>query len=116
VRPARHPLFRVIGLDDVEADLKVAPWEAALGATVRVPTLVDSSNMTLKTPPGSHAGQRLRLRGEGLNRRGGGRGDEYLRLQIVNPQILTEAERELYQQLATASAFDPRASTKGARG
>lgn len=115
VRLAPHPVFRVIGLDDVEADLKVAPWEAALGATVGVPTLAGTGDVNLKVPPGSRAGQRLRLRGEGLNRRGGGRGDQYVRLQIVNPHVLTEAERELYTQLAKASRFDPRA-TKGSHG
>ncbi|MCM2258044.1 MAG: J domain-containing protein [Vicinamibacteria bacterium] len=116
VRLASHPVFRVIGLDDVEADLKVAPWEAALGATVGVPTLAGTGDVNLKIPPGSRAGQRLRLRGEGLNRRGGGRGDQYVRLQIVNPQVLTEAERELYAQLAQASRFDPRAPAKGSHG
>ena len=63
----------------------------------------------MKVPPGSQAGQRLRLRGEGLNRRGGGRGDEYLRLHIVNPPHLSDAEKELFGKLAAASRFDARA-------
>jgi DnaJ-class molecular chaperone len=83
---------------------------------VGVPTLAGTGDVNLKIPPGSRAGQRLRLRGEGLNRRGGGRGDQYVRLQIVNPQVLTEAERELYAQLAQASRFDPRAPAKGSHG
>ena len=116
VRIERHPVFRVVGTDDIEADLPVAPWEAALGASVRVPTLLGPSGIEMKIPPGSQAGQRLRLRGEGLNRRGGGRGDEYLRLRIVNPPRLNEAEKELYARLAAASRFDARAAGKGGRG
>ena len=93
----------------VRTDLKVSPWEAALGASVRVPTLEGPSAIEMKVPPGSQAGQRLRLRGEGLNRRGGGRGDEYLRLHIVNPPHLSDAEKELFGKLAAASRFDARA-------
>jgi curved DNA-binding protein len=111
VRLERHPVFRVVGADDIQADLKVTPWEAALGAEVRVPALDGSAAIAMKVPPGSQAGQRLRLRGKGLNRRGGGQGDAYLRLRIVNPPSLTLAERELYARLAAASRFDPRAAT-----
>lgn len=116
VRLARHPVFQVVGVDDIQADLPVAPWEAALGASVRVPTLEGPSGIEMKIPPGSQAGQRLRLRGEGLNRRGGGRGDEYLRLKIVNPPHLNEAEKELYAGLAAASRFDARAARNGGQG
>jgi len=91
----------------------VAPWEAALGASVRVPTLEGPAEIAMKIPPGSQGGRRLRLRGEGLNRREGGRGDEYLRLQIVNPPHLNEAERKLYAGLAAASRFDARAAMGG---
>ncbi len=113
VQIERHPVFQVIGADDIQADLPVAPWEAALGATVRVPTLEGPARIEMKVPPGSQAGQRLRLRGEGLNRRGGGRGDEYLRLHLVNPPHLDEAEKDLYARLAAASRFDARAATNG---
>ncbi len=113
VRLERHPVFQVVGVDDIQADLPVAPWEAALGAKVRVPTLEGPAEIEMKIPPGSQAGQRLRLRGEGLNRRAGGRGDEYLRLHIVNPPHLNEAEKELYARLAAASRFDARAGTGG---
>ena len=116
MRLERHPVFQVVGADDIQADLPVAPWEAALGARVRVPTLEGPAGIEMKIPPGSQAGQRLRLRGEGLNRRGGGRGDEYLRLHIVNPPHLNEAEKELYAKLAAASRFDARAATKGGHG
>ena len=116
VRLERHPVFQVVGVDDIQAELPVAPWEAALGAKVRVPTLEGPAVIEMKIPPGSQAGQRLRLRGEGMNRRGGGRGDEYLRLRIVNPPHLNEAEKELFAKLAAASRFDARAATKGGHG
>ncbi len=117
VRLEKHPVFQVIGADDIQAELKVAPWEAALGAKVRVPTLKGPADVEMQIPPGSQAGQRLRLRGEGLNRRAGGRGDEYFRLHIVNPLHLNEAEKDLYVRLAAASSFDARAETvKGAHG
>jgi curved DNA-binding protein len=116
VRLERHPVFHVVGVDDIQAELPVAPWEAALGAKVRVPTLEGPAAIEMKIPPGSQAGQRLRLRGEGLFRRGGGRGDEYLRLHIVNPPHLNEAEKELYAQLAAASRFDARGAMKGGPG
>jgi curved DNA-binding protein len=111
VRLDRHPVFRVVGVDDIQAELPVAPWEAALGAKVRVPTLEGPATIEMKVPPGSQAGQRLRLRGEGLKRRAGGRGDAYLRLQIVNPPQLSDAEKALYTSLAAASRFDARAAS-----
>ena len=117
VRLEPHPVFRVIDVDDIQADLKVAPWEAALGAEVLVPTLDEGpARVEMRIPPGSQAGQRLRLRGKGLNRRRGGRGDEYLRLHIVNPPQLSDAEKELYAKLAAASRFDARAAMKGGQG
>jgi DnaJ-class molecular chaperone len=112
VRLEAHPVFQVVGADDIQAELKIAPWEAALGAKVRVPTLQGPPGIQMKVPPNSQGGQRLRLRGEGLNRRGGGRGDEYLRLHIVNPPDLSEVEKDLYSRLAAASLFDARVETK----
>jgi curved DNA-binding protein len=116
VRLDRHPTFHVVGVDDIQAELKVAPWEAALGATVRAPTIEGPSEIEMTIPAGSQSGQRLRLRGEGLNRRGGGRGDEFLRLRIVNPPHLTAAQKDLFAKLAATSHFDPRASAQGGRG
>jgi DnaJ-class molecular chaperone len=116
VRLERHPVFQVVGVDDIQADLGVSPWEAALGAKVRVPTLEGPAGVEMKIPAGSQGGQRLRLRGEGLNRRGGGRGDEYLRLHVVNPPSLNDEEKELYTKLAAASRFDARAAMKGGYG
>lgn len=101
-----HPLFRVDG-HDLYIDLPLAPWEAALGATVEVPTVTGAVN--LKIPPGTAAGRRLRLSRKGLPKPGGGEGDLYAVVQIVNPTVLDERERELFGELARHSKFDPRA-------
>ena len=106
-----HPLFHVLEDGDMEIELPVAPWEAALGAKVRVPTLEGAVDMTV--PAGAQGGQRLRLRGQGLQRRGSGRGDQYVRLKLVNPPTLTDSERALFEQLAAASRFNPRELMKG---
>jgi curved DNA-binding protein len=106
VRIEPHPMFKTLGDGDLEIDLPVAPWEAALGATVRTPTI--DGPVELKIPPNTQGGRRLRLRGQGLNRRSGGRGDLYVRIEIVNPPSLSERERELFQRLASESKFDPR--------
>ena len=105
VRLEPHPLFNIQG-DDVQIELPVAPWESALGARVKVPTLDGPVDMAI--PAGAQGGQRLRLRGQGLNRRGGGRGDEYVRLKIVIPPRLTETEKDLFQKLAAQSGFNAR--------
>ena len=106
VRIRPHRMFDVTGDDDVQVELPVAPWEAALGARVSVPTIEGPVEMTI--PGGTQAGQRLRLRGQGLNRRGGGRGDQYAKLKIVNPPKLTPSERELFEKLRAESRFNAR--------
>jgi len=106
-----HPLFHVLEEGDVEIELPVAPWEAALGAKVRIPTIEGSVDMMV--PAGTQGGQRLRLRGQGVQRRGSGRGDQYVRLKLVNPPSLTASERALFEQLAAASHFNPRELMKG---
>jgi curved DNA-binding protein len=105
VRIAPHPRFRVEARD-LHVDLPVSPSEAALGARVPVPTLTGSARV--RVPAGSSTGRRLRLRGEGMPTSGGGHGDLYAHVQIVVPKQLDERERELYEQLAAASRFDPR--------
>jgi curved DNA-binding protein len=105
-----HPLFRPDG-HDLYLDLPLAPWEAALGATIEVPTLAGAVN--LKVPPGTAAGRKLRLAKKGLPRPGGGEGDLYAIVQIVNPTVLGERERELFRELAAASRFDPRGHFSG---
>jgi curved DNA-binding protein len=105
VRLRRHPRFRVDG-DDLRTKLEVSPWEAALGATVELPTL--DGRAQVKVPAGSSCGRRLRLRGEGMPRRGGGRGNLYAEVRIVLPEKLTRAERKAFEELAKVSRFDPR--------
>jgi curved DNA-binding protein len=92
--------------DDLQVDLHVAPWEAALGATVPIPTL--TGNAQVRVPAGSSSGRRLRLRGRGLPRGDGERGDLYGVVQITLPKQLSEQERELFEQLASVSEFNPR--------
>jgi len=106
VRIEPHPLFEIVGDVDVQIEFPVAPWEAALGARVNVPTLDGSVEM--KIPPGTQGGTRLRLRGQGLNKRRGGRGDEYVKIKIVIPPKLTARETSLFEKLAAESKFDPR--------
>src|SRR5262245_49098184 len=108
LRQQPHSRFSVTG-DDTEVEVPIAPWEAALGATVPVPTLDGTAEV--RVPPGIASGQRLRLRGQGLNIRGGGRGDHFARLKIVVPKELTEAEKKLFQELSKVSKFRPRNGT-----
>jgi curved DNA-binding protein len=105
VRVRPHPRFRVDG-DDLHVDLPVAPWEAALGASVQVQTL--DGRARVRVPEGSSCGRKLRLRGEGLPRAGGDRGDLYASVRIEVPKHPSREERELFEQLADVSSFDPR--------
>jgi curved DNA-binding protein len=106
IRLRPHPRLRVKG-DDLQVDLEVAPWEAALGAKVPVQTLTGTAQVTV--PPGSSSGRRLRLRGEGLPKEGGGKGDLHAVVSIKVPKNLTRKERDLFEQLSKASKFNPRA-------
>jgi len=105
IRLRPHPMFAIRG-DDLEVELPVAPWEAVLGAKVETPTI--DGKVELKIPSGAKSGQRLRLRGQGLNKRNGGRGDEYVRLKVVTPKDVSAEERRLYEELQRVSRFDPR--------
>jgi curved DNA-binding protein len=100
-----HRLYRASG-HDLFLDLPVTPWEAALGASVAIPTPAGAVN--LKVPAGTRGGQQLRLAGRGLATPQGGVGDLHAIVQIVLPPELTERERGLLKELATASAFNPR--------
>ena len=104
VRLARHPDLRLEGAD-LYADLEVAAWEAVLGASVPVPTL--DGEVTLKVPAGSTAGQKLRLRGQGLPREDGTRGDLYAVLEIVVPAEIGAEEKKLWEKLAQESRWRP---------
>ncbi len=108
-----HPLFAVVGDDDLQLELPVAPWEVALGAKVTVPTLNGSVEMVI--PSGSQGGQRLRLRGKGMSRQGDGAGDLYVKLKVVVPSKLSVDERELFEKLAATSGFRPRDLMTGDR-
>jgi curved DNA-binding protein len=105
VRIAPHLRYRLEGRD-LHADLRLAPWEAALGTSVALPT--PGGEAKVKVPPGTSSGRRLRLRGRGLPNPRGKPGDLLAEAKIVVPAKLSEAERELFEQLAASSAFDPR--------
>jgi curved DNA-binding protein len=100
-----HALYRAVE-HDLYFDLPLAPWEAALGASVEVPTLAGAVN--LKVPAGTSSGQKLRLTGRGLPRPRGGAGDLFAVAQIVVSAAPNARERELYQELATAGDAPPR--------
>jgi curved DNA-binding protein len=101
-----HPLFRVSG-HDLYLDLPLAPWEAVLGTEVQLPTL--GAPVLLKVPPGTRAGQHLRLSKRGLPKPRGGEGDLFAIVQIVVPAAVSDAERARYRELAEHSTFNPRA-------
>ena len=101
VRLAKHPDFEVDGHNLVH-ELEIAPWEAALGAEISVPTL--TGKVSIKIPHGTASGQKFRVRGHGL----GKTGDLHITVKIVMPDKLTEAQKKLWQQLAEESKFNPR--------
>lgn len=105
IRIAPHPLFDIVG-HNLEVVVPLAPWEAALGAKVEVPTLKESVLVTI--PAGSQAGQRLRIKGKGLVNKQQ-TGDLFAVIKIVMPPKPDEKSTELWQQLAEAQAsFSPR--------
>jgi curved DNA-binding protein len=105
VRLVPHPRYRVQGRD-VTVDLPLAPWEAALGASVAIDT--PGGEAKVKVPPGTSSGRRLRLRGRGLPNPKGRPGDLFAEVRIMVPAKLSAEERRLFEQLAAASTFDPR--------
>lgn len=105
VRIAPHPRYRIEGRD-LHVLLPVTPWEAALGAAVAVDT--PAGEAKVKVPSGTSSGRRLRLRGRGMPSRGDKPGDLYAEVRVMVPDRLAEEERELFEQLAAVSAFDPR--------
>ena len=101
---APHPLYRMDGRD-LYLTAPVSPWEAALGARLKVPTL--AGTVELRLPEGSQSGQKLRLKGRGMPATPPG--DQYVLIEIINPKVDSERARELYRTLARDLAFDPRA-------
>ena len=100
-----HPRYRLDG-SDLMTTLPLSPWEAALGGKVSVQTL--EGERTVRIPPGSSSGRKIRLRGLGFPAAGGAKGDLYAELKIVVPEKLTERERKLFSELAAASEFEAR--------
>lgn len=98
-----HGLYTVEG-KDLSLVLPVAPWEAGLGATVKVPTLGGPVNLAIK--PGAQSGQKLRLAGRGLP--GKPPGDQYVVLKIVMPRLAGAADRELLEKMREQMSFNPR--------
>ena len=105
-----HALFTVDGRD-ITLVLPVAPWEAALGAGVKVPTLGGAVNLTI--PPNAQSGQKLRLKGRGLP--GSVPGDQYVLLQIVMPPVDSAEDRALMETMRRQMPFNPRAITRSLR-
>jgi molecular chaperone DnaJ len=105
---APHPFFERKG-DDIHLGLPITAPEAALGATIEVPTL--KGKVSMKIPPATSSGRTFRLRGYGMPKpkNGGGAGDELVKVRIVMPSSLTEAEMELYRQLRALRTDNPRA-------
>ncbi len=104
VRLRPHPLYVLQG-KDVQIELPLAPWEAALGAKIAVPTLGGTVELTI--PAGAQTGQKLRLRGRGLP--GVPSGDQLVSIKLVTPAAETTQAREAYERLRRELKFDPRA-------
>jgi curved DNA-binding protein len=101
IRLVPHPRYRVVG-DDLEMELPLWPWQAVLGAKVRVDT--PDGAVTLTIPPGTQGGRRLRLRDRGLPRGEGGRGALHAVVRIVVPEQPGAAEQKAYEALRASAA------------
>jgi curved DNA-binding protein len=100
-----HPFYRVAGLD-IHVDLPLAPWEAVLGTSVKLPT--PAGAVSLKVPAGTRAGAQLRLTGRGMAR-GGSTGNLFANVRVEVPTVVDDRQRALFEQLAKTSNFNPRA-------
>lgn len=105
MRLARHPEFSVDGAD-LYHDLDLSPWEAVLGVKVKIPTLDGTTALTV--PAGTAAGRQLRLRGLGLPKADGTRGDMHACVRIQTPVTVSAEERTSWEKLAALSTFKPR--------
>jgi curved DNA-binding protein len=101
---APDPLYRVVGRD-LHLDLPVAPWEAALGASIKTPT--PSGPIMLRVPPNSAQGRELRVKGRGIPAKDPG--DLHVHLTIMLPRADTAEAKDLYEKMSRDMAFDPRA-------
>lgn len=104
VRIAPHPRYRLDGRD-LHVELRLAPWDAALGASVALDT--PGGEVKVKVPASTSSGKRIRLRGRGLPNPKGTSGDLYADTRIMMPPKLSRAERQLFEQLAAESDFAP---------
>lgn len=103
VEVMKHPTFDVME-NDIYLTLPITPWEAALGATVVIPTL--AGKIDLKIPPGSQGGQKLRIKNRGLP--GSPPGNQYVLLKIITPPAQTEEAKALYKKMAEVMPYNPR--------
>ena len=107
---ASDPRFTLAGRD-LTADVKIEPWQAALGDQVDVETM--DGTVTLSVPPGTQSGQKLRLKDKGLPNPKGPSGDLFVRLLITVPKTLTDKQRKLYEQLKDEASSKPGPSGAG---
>jgi len=105
VKLRTHPIFVPTG-KDVQVELPLAPWEAALGARVAVPTL--GGTVELNIPAGSQTGQKLRLRGRGLP--GAPAGDQFVSIKLMTPNADTPQAKEAYERMKREFNFNPRSA------
>ena len=104
IRLRPHHLYEVVG-KDVQVELPLAPWEAALGAKVAVPTLGGTVELTI--PAGAQSGQKLRLRARGFP--GNPAGDQMVTIKLVTPAAQSATQKEAYERMKRDFNFDPRA-------
>lgn len=102
---AQDPRFKVSGKNLIHS-LAISPWEAALGAQVKVPTF--EGDVSLKIPAGSQGSTKLRLRDKGMLMKNSQRGDLLVVLKICVPEKLNDTEKRLFEELAENSTFNPR--------
>lgn len=108
IKFAPHPDFDVKDYD-LTLSLPIAPWEAALGAKVAIPTLTGKVNVNI--PENSQAGQKFRIKGKGLPKKNANEaGDLFVMLKVVMPPELNNESKALWQELAAKNSFDPRAN------
>jgi curved DNA-binding protein len=103
IRIKEHPLYQREG-NDLYMEIPITPWEAALGETVAIPTL--AGKVSIKIPPGSHSGKKMRLKGRGIP--GNEAGDLYVVLQVSTPPADTTEQKEYYARMKTLFAWNPR--------
>jgi curved DNA-binding protein len=111
VRLVPHPLFDVQG-HNLTITVPLAPWEAALGTKVTLPTLTGKISLTI--PPNTQAGKKMRIKGKGLQGKKE-TGDLYAVFKIVMPADSNEEAQKLWAQLAESAEFDPRADWRNTK-